>query len=60
MADEYYTIDEVAEMLHMHKSSVYRLITDGLIGSYKPPRGKARLIGRKHLDTFMKACEVEV
>ena len=53
-----YTVEEAADKLHMSSKSVERLIADGRLGSYKPERGRTRLIGQKHIEAFLSVCEV--
>ena len=49
------TIDGVAEVIGVHRSTVERLLVARKLGYYQV--GRRRMIGRKHLDQFLALIE---
>ena len=52
MDTEYFTPDQVAEMLRVHLMTVYRMIKDGRLGAHKIGTRTLR-ITRKDIDDFI-------
>lgn len=58
MAKETYTVIEVARVMNVHKTTIFRMIRDGKLGAVdvsKPGSIRADFrIHRSHIDEFMK------
>lgn len=50
-----YTVEQVAEILHVGRDKVYALLRTGQLGSIKI--GKLRRITSQHLDEFVASLE---
>jgi len=52
-----YSIDTVAELISVHRSTVERLLESRKLGFYQV--GRRRVIGRAHLDHYLAQVERE-
>lgn len=50
--EQFMTIEQVSELLHMPRSTVYQKVSEGLIKSYKP--GKKILFDPEDVRAFVK------
>ncbi len=55
MPEQFYTIEQVAEMLQVTRQSIYNFMADGRLESYK--FGRARRIAAESLQRFIQASK---
>ena len=58
MEDNFYTIDQIAEMLGMHQKTIRKFITEGKLGASKV--GKQWRISGHNLSVFMEKNNVKI
>ena len=50
---KYYTVKEVAEMLHMHPNEVRKAIVEHRLGALRKGHRGSYLLTQKHIDSFL-------